>query len=232
MKIFKNLLFISKYKELKKHEYKRWIYVAIYLIIYFFIDYLARKYNIEFAIWDTVLTTLILVLVFIFGNFFCGKACFISRMQDGIDIVGRFIFRSKYNKFISQKTRSKLKYLKYVLLLATLVIPLMMRSYNTFLSMFGLFFNLGFLLSLIDSHAYCKYFCFVGALVKLSSLKNEKKLIRDTAKCISCNICSEVCLTDCDPGIKSEPINKDLWCTSCYRCKVVCPVEAIKIDVK
>jgi polyferredoxin len=229
MKPFKNQLFISKYNSLKTHERKHWFYVITYMIIYFSIDFVAKKYNIAFAIWDTALKITLLGLVFLFGNFFCGKACFLARIQDGIDIVGKFIFRKKYNKFIGQKTRSQLKKMKYIFLVATLAIPLLLGSYDIFLKIFGLFLNLGFLFCLFDSHAYCKYFCFVGSLAKLSSLKNEKKLIRNAEKCINCNICSEVCLTNCDPGIKTEVINKDLWCTSCYRCKLVCPVDAIII---
>ncbi len=228
--MFKNLLFITKYNTLKIHEKKKWIYVLIYMAIYFSIEFLTGVFNIPFAIWDTALTSVILILVFIFGNFFCGKACFLSRLQDGIDIVGRFVFRRKYDYFIGQKVRNRLKMLRYFFMAAIVAIPLLTRSYDNFLSMFGLFFNLGFFFCLIESHAYCKYFCFVGALSKLSSLKNEKRLIRNIEKCTECQICSEICLMDCDPGRKSDAINHDLWCTSCYRCKAVCPVKAIEME--
>lgn len=227
MKSLKNIFYVAKYKKLKSYEIRRLSYAVIYFGIYFLIEYFASKYNIEFAIWDTTLTLLILGTVYVFGNYFCGKACFLSRMQDVVDIVGRIFLRSKYNNIIKPQFRKKLKWVKYIALVLTLIIPLSLRSYNVFLSIFGLCLNIGFLMCLFDSHAYCKYFCFVGALSKLSSLKNEKKLIRDPEKCIDCNICSEVCLTNCDPAKKVDPINKDLWCTSCYRCKVVCPKDAI-----
>jgi len=228
----RNLLFITKYKKLRLHEYKRWIFILIYVVIYFSIEFYANKNNIKFAIWDTALTTTILVLVIIFGNYFCGWACFMSRFQDVIDILGRFIFRGKYNNFISQRIRNKLKWLKYIIFILTLLIPLALMSYGAFIQLWGLFFSIGMLFCLVESHAYCKYFCFIGALFKFGELRNKNSLVRDAKKCVNCKICSKICLQDCDPATKKIPINRDLWCTSCFRCKAVCPVNAIELKKK
>ena len=155
-----------------------------------------------------------------------------SRFQDAFDIVGRFIFRGKYNNLISSSVRDKLKWTKYIVFILTLGLPLISGSYKTFLVMWGWGFILGMFLCLVDSHAFCKYFCFIGALFKIGSLVNNKELVRDTEKCTDCNICSKVCLQDCNPAKKSEPINRDLWCTSCFRCKTVCPTNAITYQKK
>ena len=65
-----NLLFISKYRKLRAHEYKRWIFIVIYAIIYFSIEALAEMYGIEFAIWDTALTISLVILALVVGNLF------------------------------------------------------------------------------------------------------------------------------------------------------------------
>lgn len=228
----KNLMFITKYKKLRVHEYKHWIFVILYAIIYFSIDAFARKNGIEFAIWDTALTTTLLVIAILIGNLFCGWACFMWRFQDAVGVVGRFIFRGKYNNFISTRVRNKLKWLRYIVLVLMLAIPLILGSYKAFMFMWGLGFYLGLLFCLVDSHAYCKYFCFTGSLFKLGGLRNKSVLMRDSEKCIDCKICSDVCLQDCNPAKKTTPINRDLWCTSCFRCKAVCPVNAITYQKK
>ncbi len=232
MNFLKNILDIAKYKKLRKLEYKRWISILIYMGLYFAIEAYANANNIAFALWDTLMTSTILLLVFIFGNFFCGYACFMQRFQDALGIVGRVVFRKKYNNFIPQKSRKKLKWLKYIFAGITLLIPLAMRDYNIFLKFWGWAFTAGMLLSLVERRAYCKYFCFVGALVKISSLKNQKLLVRDLNKCVDCKLCSTVCPQDCDPATKDTPLNKDLWCTSCDRCKTVCPTKAIVVERK
>jgi polyferredoxin len=230
----KNLLFISKYRKLRAHEYKRWILIVIYAFIYFLIEALAEMYGIEFAIWDTALTISLVIVALVVGNLFCGWGCFIWRFQDAIDIVGRFLFKKRYNNFISYTTRSKLKWIRYVVLVTTLVLPFILSaftergSYKYFLTIFGICLNFGFLLCLVDSHAYCKYFCFTGSLFKIGGLRSKNILVRDAEKCINCNICSDVCLQDCNPAEKNTPINRDMWCTSCFRCKAVCPTGAIK----
>ena len=70
MKLFKDILFVTKYKKLRKLEFKRWITIIAYVIIYFTIEAYANANDISFAIWDTLLTVTILILVFFFGNFF------------------------------------------------------------------------------------------------------------------------------------------------------------------
>ena len=217
LKEFKNLLFITKYKKLRLHEFKHWIFVIVYAALYFSIEMLAGENNIEFAVWDTVLTSSLLVLAVLIGNLFCGWACFMWRFQDVVNIVGRFIFRGRYNKMISNNLRNKLKWIKYIVFILTLGIPLILGSYETFLSMWGLGFSIGLFLCLFDSHAYCKYFCFIGSLFKIAGLLNKSKLVRDPEKCTDCKICSKVCLQDCGPADKNKAINRDLWCTSCFR---------------
>jgi polyferredoxin len=141
----KNLFFVTKYRKLLVHEAKHWVWIIIYATLYFSIEAYATSNNIEFYIWDTALTASIFLLVLIFGNFFCGKACFLSRFQDFIDFLGRFLLRGKYNNFISQNTRAKLKWLKYIVFVISLAIPLGFSSYKLFIDFFGLFFGLGFL---------------------------------------------------------------------------------------
>lgn len=123
--------------------------------------------------------------------------------------------------------KSKLRWIKYLVLAASLTIPMVMQSYETFISLWGLALSAGLIVSLVDSHGYCKYFCMNGALFKLAGLLNRRVLVRDREACTSCDLCNQVCLHDCMPGKKDTPINRDSWCTSCFRCKSVCPVNAI-----
>ena len=226
-KELKKILFITGFKKLRFHELKHWIFVLLYAFIYFTIETLTKKYNIEFYVWDTALTAFLILLALFIGNLFCGWACFLWRFQDVADIVGRFFLRSKYNKIIPLKLKNKLRWVRFFVMGITIILPLIFGSYNIFLSLWGFGLMAGLVISLIDSHAYCKYFCMNGAMFKLASLLNKKVLIRDKVKCIDCNICNEVCLHDCTPGNKEKVINRDLWCTSCFRCKTVCPTNAI-----
>ena len=223
----KKTIFIIKYRKLRIHELKHWVFIIIYATLYFSIEAITRKYNIEFYIWDTALTASLIILSLLIGNLFCGWGCFLWRFQDIADIIGRFFLRSKYNKIIPLQVKNKLRWIKYFVLAVSIIIPLIFNSYNTFLLMWGYALIAGLFLSLIDSHSYCKYFCMIGAMIKLAGLLNKKVLVRDKEKCTECNICNKVCLHDCIPGGKITPINRDMWCTSCFRCKAVCPVNAI-----
>ncbi len=226
----KKLMFVTRYKGLKKHEGKRWIFILLFGALYFSIETLAGKWGVEFYIWDSALTFTIIVSSLILGNLFCGWGCFLFRYQDAAGLVGRFFLRGWYNRFFSSRIRKKLRCIKFAFLFLALVTPLIMQSYAVFIKIWGILFMAGLVFSLFESHAYCKYFCINGAMFKLVSLLNRKKLVRDKDLCINCSICSEVCLQDCEPAMKKSPINRDLWCTSCYRCKAVCPVNAIVIE--
>lgn len=227
MKFLENIIDTLKYKKLRALEMKRWLGILIYASVYFSIEAYASANNIEFYIWDTALTTSIIVLTIILGNFFCGWLCFMQRFQDAIGIVGRLILRSKYNNLINQKNRNKIKWIKYILAGVTILVPLVLSSYNVFIKFWGWAFSIGMIFTLVERRAYCKYFCFIGALFKLASIKNKKILIRNQSNCTACNLCSVVCPQDCDPAKKDGSISKDLWCTSCNRCKTVCPSNAI-----
>ena len=223
-------MFVTRYKKLWKHEGKRWIFILLYMAFYFTIEALAEKWGVDFYIWDTGLTFSIIILSLILGNLFCGWGCFLWRFQDAAGLAGRFILRGWYNKLINIRLREKLRWVKFALLVLSLALSFILRSYDVFIIIWGILLMAGLAMSLFESHAYCKYFCINGALFKLASLVNTKKLIRDKDQCTSCNICSEVCLQGCEPAIKESPLNRDLWCTSCYRCKAVCPVHAIVIE--
>jgi polyferredoxin len=220
-------MFITRFGKVRLHEMQRWVFIVLYAALYFTIEAVTKKNNIEFYIWDTALTATLVTLAIFIGNLFCGWGCFLWRFQDLADLIGRFFLRKRYNSIIPERVKDRLRFVKFLVLGVSIIIPTALGSYALFLKFWGWALMAGLIISLFDSHAYCKYFCMNGALFKLAALLNRKILVRDKEVCINCNLCTEVCLHDCSPAKKETSINKDLWCTSCFRCKAVCPVNAI-----
>ena len=79
------------------------------------------------------------------------------------------------------------------------------------------------LLTLVFRGFWCKYLCPYGALLGLVSILSPSKIKRDSAKCIDCRKCGEVCPAFVRVYEKSTVYNPD--CTGCHDCIDICPVE-------
>jgi polyferredoxin len=65
---------------------------------------------------SVVLMSLIFILAVLFGPVFCGWVCPLGSLQEWIGKIGRKIFKKKFNSFVPKGLDSKLKYLRYAVL--------------------------------------------------------------------------------------------------------------------
>jgi len=69
-----------------------------------------------------VISGLILILTLVFGAVFCSFVCPLGTIQEWVGKLGKKIFKKQYNTFIPKKLHNVLKYLRYVVLVLTVIL--------------------------------------------------------------------------------------------------------------
>lgn len=77
--------------------------------------------------------------------------------------------------------------------------------------------------SVLLRNPFCRYLCPYGALLGLVSLASPSAVQRDTGKCVSCGVCSQVCPSRIDV-MHTLRVN-DAECLGCWRCVSHCRVH-------
>ncbi|HIJ96700.1 MAG TPA: 4Fe-4S binding protein [Desulfuromonadales bacterium] len=72
------------------------------------------------------------------------------------------------------------------------------------------------LLSLLLRNPFCRYLCPYGALLGLLATISPLRVTRDTGRCVSCGVCSQVCPTSIDVMHKKSVLSPE--CIGCWRC--------------
>ncbi|MGM0595815.1 MAG: 4Fe-4S binding protein [Myxococcota bacterium] len=206
--------------------------------------FLGYKYNLMISLVDfgllysslffsnlekIILFVLILITLFLFGNFWCGFLCPLGAIQEFILTFRRFILKlftgeKDYNTILRSKKTKKtifLKYLsftRYLLLIVSLSLFALTLSQN-FLDWDPLsyFFSLELatsnqilialtlvVFSLFSFRPHCRFICPAGALF---SLFNKINLLK--------NFFPVRLYNKCDFGVKSC---RDITCINCNRC--------------
>lgn len=203
--------------------------------------------------WQILIYPFLILGVFgsISGRAVCAWACPIGLLQRMTGRSARRIKKNPFFKDLSKPTIDHyLRYCKYFVLIGlvfittyfigfmftdicpvgvlTGTIPILLLNPGKFVPS-GFFiaaliiFILFLILILLVERGWCRYFCPVGAILapfnKISFLYvrvNEKK-------CVSCNLCSDVC----PMGIDVPRMNRDLECILCGKCVNICPHNAI-----
>ncbi|MGL6108379.1 4Fe-4S binding protein [Romboutsia sp.] len=199
------------------------------------------------TIWATkvkstlgIVIGLVVIFTIIFGPVLCGFICPFGTIQDIAARLGKKMFRAKYNNFVSKKLNSKLKYLRYITLVGTVLLTSMssvmliesLNPYHVFLGIFnsktisiiGVFIlSLVILTSLFVQRPWCRYLCPYGALLGLSNKFKIFRVVKNENSCIGCKKCDR----ECPMGIEvhTKNITRDLSCISCLDCvkNDVCP---------
>lgn len=182
-----------------------------------------------------------IILSFIFGPVICGYICPFGTIQDLLSRIGKKLLGKKFNRYISKKVDNKLKYLRYVILIITILLTSMssiiilelINPYHGFLSIIKgeisiiaiSIFIIIVIASIFIHRPWCKYLCPYGALLGLSNKIKVFRVVRKKKTCISCKKCTNVCPMNIDVHEKEEV--RDLRCISCFECtnKLVCPKE-------
>ena len=71
-------------------------------------------------------------------------------------------------------------------------------------------------LSVVLRNPFCRYFCPYGALLGLIAMFSPLRVTRNTERCVSCGVCSQVCPTYIDVMHKSSVASPE--CIACWRC--------------
>ncbi|KAA6313360.1 4Fe-4S binding protein [termite gut metagenome] len=181
-------------------------------------------------ILHTGLIIICLLAGIVYGKLFCGKICPFGWIQDWLHKIPSPL------KIKTFKGDKQLRYLKYVLLLLPLILPLFVSdagksehsaestpSVWTIVILLVLAFS-----SIIIYRPLCKYLCPWGALFSLFNLIAPYKYRIDTAKCNQCKKCSRVCKMNIEP----YKTPNHLECIRCGKCKTACKAKAIYTGFK
>lgn len=184
---------------------------------------------------------LAIISTIIFGPIICGFICPFGAIQDLTAKLGKKLFKYKYNTFINSKVDKKLKYLRYIMLVLTVILTASsgvmilekINPYHAFLGMFkGSISLVGFiilililLVSLFIQRPWCRYICPYGAFLGLFNKFKVFRIVRNDNSCINCKKCNKNCPMGIDITSKEEV--RDLSCISCLECvkENVCPKD-------
>jgi polyferredoxin len=78
-------------------------------------------------------------------------------------------------------------------------------------------------LSLILKNPFCRYLCPYGALLGLVAMLSPVRVTRNTERCVSCGVCSQVCPTYIDVMHRKSVVSPE--CIGCWRCVSHCRIN-------
>ncbi len=179
-----------------------------------------------------VISALVLLLTLVFGSVFCSFVCPLGTIQEWIGKLGKKIFKRRYNTFIPQKLHNALKYMRYIVLILTVMLTfnagrLLFADVDPYYAMYHFFTDevtigslvvLGVVLisSLFIERPWCKYACPYGAVLGLVSKISIFKIKRKTSTCNNCTLCDRKCPMNIE--ISKEKTINDSLCIKCMDC--------------
>jgi hypothetical protein len=182
----------------------------------------------------------LVVLTLLGSRGFCGWICPFGSIQEWIGLLGKKIFRKRFNP--TGAWDRGLRYLKYVVLILIIALTwhtgsLIFRDYDPFLAFFHFgngidelpwaYAILGGVLagSLLIERFFCKYACPLGAALGVIGKFGLTKIVRNPADCKSCNLCQQKCHAHVDFLAVTEIRSAE--CNQCMDCVVDCPKPAV-----
>ena len=78
-------------------------------------------------------------------------------------------------------------------------------------------------LSVVMRNPFCRYLCPYGALLGLVAMISPLRVTRNTERCVSCGVCSQICPTYIDVMHKMNVSSPE--CIACWRCVSHCRVD-------
>ena len=243
------LLFIKKNRRL------RYLILLLSLVFFGFLQWSCPRFpqTIQYAMmyfgdWDKILRNLIklgvlLIPAFVFGKYYCGWICPKGAIQE-------LLYREKYGIKVHPTVDRVLKYFKYVVLLALIVVPLvwqfpLMQHIGPFKVIFNLdgstflviFLAIVLLTSIFIERPFCRYFCPIGALLGLIN-KIAPFKIRGSGinSCSACGMCDRACPTAALYSRNSKGLNKcgfqESECIVCLECTKSCRRTVLKYTAR
>lgn len=187
-----------------------------------------------------VLFLALVILTLLASRGFCGWMCPFGSVQEWIGMLGKKIFKKKFNP--AGRVDRALRYLKYVVLAVIIALTwhtgsLVFRDYDPFLAFFHFGYGIDELpwayailvVVLIGSlwieRFFCKYACPLGAVLGILGRFGLTKIQRDAAACKECNLCQQKCHAHVE--FLSGTVIRSAECNQCMDCVVDCPKPAV-----
>lgn len=190
---------------------------------------------------SVVILSLSLVLAILFGPVICGWVCPLGSLQEWTGIIGKKIFKKKYNHFMHPKTDQYLRYFRYLILVWVIYVTarsgtLIFKNVDPYYALFNFFTGevavtaliiLGLTIagSLFIERPWCKYACPYGAVLGLTNKFRIFIIKRSSSTCIDCKKCDRECPMNI--LISDKETIADHQCISCLKCtsEQSCPVK-------
>lgn len=190
---------------------------------------------------SVIILSLSLLLALLFGPVICGWVCPLGSLQEWTGIVGKKIFKKKYNRFVHPKLDKYLRYIRYAVLVWVIYVTarsgtLIFKSYDPYFALFNFFtaevapsaliiLGLTILGSLFIERPWCKYACPYGAVLGLTNKFRIFKIRRTPSTCINCNKCDRECPMNI--VVSDKEAVTDHQCISCLECtsEQSCPIK-------
>ncbi|MFV0362059.1 MAG: 4Fe-4S binding protein [Suipraeoptans sp.] len=194
------------------------------------------------------------VYTIIFGRFFCGYACAFGALNDVVRSIYAGICKKRKKKPKSMNTKlvDKLLALKYVVLVAIIVMCYlsvyqnlsgtspwdvfsMLQAGNFKLGshIIGLIVLIVLVIGMIfEERFFCKFFCPMGAVFSILPVFPMFNLFRDRENCIKgCKTCERNCPANIElPESGKIAVSGD--CIQCQKCIQVCPKKNIHTGIR
>jgi polyferredoxin len=202
--------------------------------------------NAGFVFW-----MLVILSVFLFGRAFCGWFCWFGGYLDLVE----WGIGDKLRVKIPRTMLLYLAVIPFVALFAKVYGSLLINWFKGFPAAFtfnladtepwggqqtGLSILITFvlygpvLLFVFGPHAWCRYLCPLGALLKIFSRFGIGKVRLVNEACNGCGKCSRVCDMQVDvmASIKNDGLVNSADCIRCLKCTDVCPTHAIAFRMR
>lgn len=179
----------------------------------------------------------ILAVAFLLRRSFCSWICPVATISECAWKSGYRAFRRnpRLPRWLDVALRS-LKYLLMAFFIYSIAIAMSHEAMNAFIQsdyhkvadvrLLDFFLHLSplalgvllFLLaiSIVLRNPFCRYLCPYGGLLGLIALASPLRVTRNSGRCVSCGVCSQVCPTYIDVMHKKSVASPE--CIGCWRC--------------
>lgn len=206
---------------------------------------LAGSFSLQANSLDLVVVLSVYPLTLLFGRFFCGWICAMGSLGDLLTSIRNGLKIKEHQ--IGETTDSKLKLVKYILLLFSIIfiwvlqivtIPQGLNPLDAFgvlasLENLDLLFTtflvatvllIGILVaSFFVPRFFCRYLCPTGAILSLISLPRMLTIKKPRENCRNCSLCTQNCPMSI-PLYKTDK-SRSGECIECGQCVVGCPMK-------
>ena len=204
---------------------------------------LAGSFSLQANSVDLVVVLSVYPLTLLFGRFFCGWICAMGSLGDLLTSIRNGLKIKEHQ--LGESTDSKLKLVKYILLLFSIIfvwvlqIVAIPQGFNP-LDAFGVLVSLenldllfstfliatvlliGILVaSFFVPRFFCRYLCPTGAILSLVSLPRMLTIKKPRENCRNCNLCTQNCPMSI-PLYKTDK-SRSGECIECGQCVIGCP---------